>query len=295
MPDTSDNNDKELHALVSLLDEPNRLMFGKIREKLLSYGVGAIPFLENSWDNCFDDIVQERIENLIYKIQFESTCNEFSEWAISESPKLFEGYFLITKYMYPEVEYDGILKVINSISNDVSQELNDNLTALEKVKVVNHIIYDIHKFGAKRRKLFSAQTHTLNNLLDTRKGSNLSLGILYLIIANSRELPIYGVDLSKHFMLAYTKRRKQTNEECLSAEDVLFFINPSTGGSVITKEDVELSVKQMDIPADPSIFCPCNEIDVIKRLIKDMVLYFKKQGFQAKVNELELFLESLPG
>jgi len=289
-----DNNDKELHALISLLDEPNMLMFGKVRERILSYGLEAIPILENTWDSCFDDIIQQRIENLIHKIQFGHTFNEFRSWALDEKRDLLDGYFLIAQYAYPELEREDIDKMINVIKKDVWLELNDNLTALEQVKVINHIIFDIHKFKANRRSIRTIQNHFLNNLLDTKKGSNLSLGILYLIIVQDFGIPIYGVDLPRHFILTYTKTRKHADDKCFSEDDALFYINPFTKGTVITAKEVELFITQLNLPSEPSFYCPCDEVTIIKRLLSDLMISYNKQGFPEKVKELEKLLGCLP-
>jgi len=39
---------KELNALIHLLDEPDEKAFDKIREKIISFGAEAIPALEQS-------------------------------------------------------------------------------------------------------------------------------------------------------------------------------------------------------------------------------------------------------
>jgi len=287
------SNDNELQALVSLLDEPNRQMFGKIQEKLLSYGIEAIPILEEKWDDCYDDFVQQRIENLIHKIQFENTCSDLSEWVNSENHELLDGYFLVTKYMYPELEKDDIFRRIDVLINDVKHVLSDNLTALQKVRAINHVIFDIHNFKAVRRNPHPAKQHLLNNLLDKKKGSNLSLGILYLIVVSRLNIPVYGVEIPKHFILSFTNRNKNSKEDCVSSDEVLFYINPGTSGSILTREDIDLSVKQMGIPSNPSLFCPCDEIKVIRRVVDEMAFYFRKNDMSVKENELQLLMNIL--
>ena len=289
----NDKNNKELNALISMLDEPSSSMFSKIKNKIISYGLEAIPFLENTWDTCFDEIIQDRIESLIHKIQFNNTYKEFHDWVASRDHKLLDGYFLITKYLYPDLEKEEIVRSVNTIRNDVWLEMNDNLTALEKVRVINHIIYDLHKFKANRKSVQTIQNHFLNNLLETKKGSNLSLGILYLIIVQDLNIPVFGVDLPKHFILAYAADNNQIFRGISSEEDILFYINPFNKGTVITRSDVELFVKQLNISSKSSFYVPCDELTIIKRLLNDLIISYNYQGFPEKVKELELFLSLL--
>jgi len=42
--------ERELKALISLTDEPDERIFNEITEKIILYGIDAIPLLEESWE-----------------------------------------------------------------------------------------------------------------------------------------------------------------------------------------------------------------------------------------------------
>ena len=69
----------ELSALISLLDDPDEKIFQEIREKIKSIGSEVIPLLENAWETSFDSLLQNRVENLIHTIQFESINKYFPD------------------------------------------------------------------------------------------------------------------------------------------------------------------------------------------------------------------------
>ena len=56
-------NSKEIAALISLLDDPDQIVFEKISAKVLSLGPAIIPNLESQWEQSLDSFLQERIEN----------------------------------------------------------------------------------------------------------------------------------------------------------------------------------------------------------------------------------------
>ena len=62
-------NEPEVKALISLLDDSDKEVFGHIEEKLISMGNDVIPFLEDAWANAFDPVMQQRIANIVHKIQ----------------------------------------------------------------------------------------------------------------------------------------------------------------------------------------------------------------------------------
>jgi regulator of sirC expression with transglutaminase-like and TPR domain len=214
-------------------------------------------------------------------------------WGSDPGRKLLEGFFLISQYIYPEIKLEELSKEIDLVIEDVEHEINENLTSLEKVRVLNHVIFDIHRFKSNRRSSQTVQSHFLNNLLDTKRGNNLSLGILYLIVSRRLHLPVFGVDLPKHFLLAYTSEDLPAKEKCMDSDKVLFYINPFTGGSVITREEVKLFIQQMKIPNDPSLYCPCNEVKIIKRLLLELINHYTEHNFKDKVAELGLMMDCL--
>ncbi|HEY4798116.1 MAG TPA: hypothetical protein VII99_03465, partial [Bacteroidia bacterium] len=110
---------KELSALINLLDDPDKDVFQQVREKLLSIGDKVIPVLENVWEQSFDTSMQIRIEEIIHHIQFNSTVHALKEWALSEEQNLFTGSLLIAKYQYPDLNEQKLKKYIQQIRQDV--------------------------------------------------------------------------------------------------------------------------------------------------------------------------------
>jgi len=281
---------KELRALVSLLDEPDEGFLEQIQEKIFTYGTQAVPFLENAWENSFNSILQSRIENIIHKIQFDNIYVELNNWYHFGAKNLFLGHFLLSKYQYPEIDETIIIKQIDAIAKDVWLELNDNLTFFEKIKVINHILFEVHGFGGNLLNFHSPQSSYINTLLETKKGNSLSLGMLYIIIAQKNNLPVFGVNLPEHFILAYTNQLLEDNISFVSEKEVLFYINPFNKGAVFSKKEIDSFVKQLKLKPDKSYYYPTENEGIIKRMIYNLIYSYKKSNDTSKVEELEILL-----
>ena len=279
---------KELNALVHLLDEPDEKVFDSIREKIHSYGKEAIPYLEKALEISFDTFIQERAGDIIRNIQQEELHVEFTNWIHTGSSDLLKGYLLVTRSQYPELEEEALTIRVEQMKMDAWLELNDNLTALENIKVLNHIIYHVHNFDGNKMNLFAPQNFYLNTFLETRKGSALSLGILYIILAQKLSIPVYGVNLPQHFILGYVS---DMVADVPSMEDVLFYINPFNKGAVFTKREIELFIQQLKINPDRTYFAPCSNIDIIKRLIGNLIYSYTQLGYPDKIEDLEKLLK----
>lgn len=288
------SENKELSALISLLDEPNEQNFGSIKHKISSYGLEAIPLLEDAWLISMESENAKRIENLIEEIRFNDVYFELENWVKFHSNDLIKAFFLISKFRYPDFDEDKYLQKIEKLKQDIWLEMNENLTALEKVKVLNHIFYDIYKFRGQLPNKTGINAFFLNELLDSNKGSAIALGILYSSIAQNLNIPIFGVDLHLHFILAYMEDNQEIkNVEDYNEDEVLFYIAVVNKGSVFTHKEVSRYLDQLKLKSKSEYYIPCSNINIIQRLINDMISAYRKEKMDDKAELLIQLLDAL--
>ncbi|HEY6162973.1 MAG TPA: transglutaminase-like domain-containing protein [Bacteroidia bacterium] len=284
---------KEIEALISLLDDPDDKIFEQIKGKLMSIGQEVIPALEHAWENSFDSLIQQRIESIIHKIQFDAVKLRLKEWAKPENQNLLAGALIIARYQYPDLDENKIAKNIEQIKQDVWLELNNNLTALEKVRVINHIIFDVHNFSGNTVNYHAPQNSYLNNVLESKKGNPLSLSILYTIIAQDLNIPIHGVNLPEHFVLAYVDDHDVLPFTGDESDKVLFYINPFSRGAVFSRKEIDAFLKQLKLSPLQSYYEPCSNLEIIKRLIRNLIFSYEKLGYPDKSEEMQQLLNML--
>lgn len=289
---TESDKHKELKALASLLDEPDPRVYEQIRNKIHAYGIEAIPVLESAWEASFDPFLQERVIKIIHMIQLDDLYAEISSWAQLGSDDLMKGFMLAARSQYPDLDKEKIIKNVGQLVQDVWLELNDNLTALEKIKVVNHILFDVHKFRGNKSNMKNPENLYMNVLLETKKGSPLSMGILYIVITRSLKLPVYGVDLPNHFVLAFMDKGRD-EAEVSSGDHALFYINPFNRGTLFTHNEIEAYIKQMKLPHNDLYFSPCNNLTIIKRVFGELIVLYEGLGNTTKAEELKKLASAL--
>ena len=274
------DSETELKALVSMLDEPIEENYASIHSRINAYGLSAILFLEQASLASKDSEHIARIELLINEIYFKDTYKSLSTWAEEDGHDLIAAFLSISKMLNPEIDTEKYLIEFGKIRKDVWLEINDNLTALEKIKVLNHIIYDYHMFSGQRSPNGSKlKLYSPDYLFENKKGNSLSLGILYLAISQNLEIPIYGVDLPGHFVLCYLDEEvnlKTTKD--FGREEVMFYLNAMNNGAVFTRNEIESFVQQMNIKPEDSHFAPCSNKTIIKRLLQEVSQEVKLSG-----------------
>ncbi len=281
---------KELNALIALLDDPDKEIFNVISVNIINQGLAVVHLLEKAWENSSSELAQQRIESIIHSIQLNSTIENLTNWVSSGAQDLLQGAFYLSLYQYPDTEFVTIEKAIEKIRKDVWLELNENLTALEKVKILNHIIYDIHGFTSNTSNFFAPQNQFINQVLETKKGGPVTLAILYSTIAQRLGLPIYSVNLPKNFILAY-KDRFKTSQADDPKDRILFYINPFNKGSVLGRREIELFLNQQNIEQNDEYYLPSSNRATIAQLIASLTYCFDKLGDQEKLHDLSLIMK----
>ena len=276
--------EKELKALLLLLEDPDNEVFKHVSESLLEKGENVIPELEKAWEKSLNEVLQERIEGLIQEIQFTSIQKQLKQWKEKGAVDVLKGAFLIAKYQYPDLKYDKILSLFNKIKQDAWLEINSNLTALEKVRVINHILYQIYEFSGNSSNFFAPQNSYINHVLESHKGNPIALGIIYIALAQELDIPIYGVSMPRNFILAYVD---ENNIHDPFEDDILFYINPFNKGTVLGKREIDYFLKQQKLEAKDSYYTPCSNIEIIRKLILNLIYSYEKLGYPEKVDNLK--------
>jgi regulator of sirC expression with transglutaminase-like and TPR domain len=284
------SEDKALRAMVMLLEDPDETVFSEIKNRLITMGAPAIHIMEDVWESTFNPILQSRIEDIIQLIQFTNVKDELRLWADTGGTDLLQGSILIARYQYPDLDEEEIRRQIEMIKKDIWLELNPNLTAFEKIRVVNHILFDVHHFTGNTTNYHAPQNSYINNVLESKRGNPLLLSILYSCIAQGLNIPVYGVNLPEHFILAYRDEfthRKSEDEE----EPILFYINPFSKGAVFSRLEIDTFLKQLNLEPRRIYYESCPNTEIIKRQIRNLMVSYEKLGYPNKEEELRQLLD----
>lgn len=271
--------EKELKALVSLLDDDDSQIVSHVEKKILSIGVSIIPFLELEWESCFNPKAQERIEELIHVLQYELVKKRLTEWYTSKDHDLLTGMWIISTYQYPDTELTRLKQELEQIYYETWLEFRNDLYPFDQVKVINSVLFGKLKFGPNSKNFHSPGNSLINVVLETRKGNPITLSVIYLLVAQKLKLPVYGVNLPNLFILTY-KDDKNTQ----------FYINAFNRGLIFSKHDIENYINELHLSPQASFYEPCDNIEIIRRALRNLIMSFEKMGEHAKADEVKVLL-----
>lgn len=278
----------KVNALIQLLDDPDEGVFDHVSDQLRSYGRDVIPLLESAWEShSLGVLFQNRIENIIHQIQFSLVQESLKDWVRSEEKDLLEACIIIAQYQYPDLDKNSIYSFFDKLERDIWLELHDGLTALEKLKVMNHLLFEVYDFKGNTTNYHSPDNSFINRVVEFKKGNPISLSIIYLILGTRLQLPIYGVNLPRHFIIAWGDEYQLQNLVGDHNEPkILFYINPFSGGAVFGKEDINAFLKELELKPNPIFFLPCSNFDIISRTLNNLIYSYEKSGNNDKADEI---------
>jgi regulator of sirC expression with transglutaminase-like and TPR domain len=280
-------DDKKLQALIALLDDPDETVFSMVQSEIMKEDASIVSELEHIWETTLDEFLQNRIENLIQQIQLNDTKNKIRNWAKQEQIDLFDGFFLISRYQYPDLKRKIIQMQIDEIATQAKAQITNQMTSLEKITVLNYVFYDVLKFSINHSNLSSPQNCFINQVLESKKGNPVSLSILYALVARAISLPVFFIDFPKNPLLAFIDpeyRIKISKNKVVSP--VLFYINPANKGAIIGRKEIEFFLKKNEHISTQTFDEPCSNKTMVRKLLESLIFAYQELGYQDKVAEL---------
>ena len=278
----------EINALVKLLDDPDEEIYQHVQERLLIYGNEVISHLESAWEQSLDTLLQERIENIVHTIQFNNVKEDLNLWYQSGSFDLLQGALVINRYQYPDLNEQVVINQIEEIKREIWTGLQYEMSSIEKIKLINYVFYQQFGFSGNTKNHHDPQNSYLNQVLESKKGNQISLAIIYATLAQKLDIPVYGVNLPQHFILGYIDENNAEKEY-----DVLFYINAFNKGAIFGKHDVDQFLRQLNLEPQPGFYSPCSNTEIIRRIIRNLISAYEKLGTMDKVEELKQLQEIL--
>ncbi len=279
--------DKEINALLQLVDDPDDEVFETVAAKIIRYGRQIIPKLETVWESTFDKLTQDRMELLIHQVRYNDLLEEVMDWSKNSNPDLLRGAILIAKYEYPDINIPALLAEFDQLRRSVWLELNNYLTPLEQVNVLNTIIYTHYKFTGNELTDRNIGNFFVNKLFDTKQGNSYSIGIVYLAICELLDIPIFAVEVPQQFLFAYIDTLYSFfSNDPNGVQQIQFYIEP-TSGMAYTQTDLDNYLKKLKQYEKANKLLPLTNKEIISKLIDQLSNCFQYKNEETKIAELK--------
>jgi regulator of sirC expression with transglutaminase-like and TPR domain len=267
---------KEIEALLHLIDDPDDEVYTTVYEKIISLGKQVIPNLEHLWENTSDEYIQERIEMLIHSLHFRDLQIDFNAWINDKEYDLFTGALLVSRYQYTDINMATYYQHLEKMRRNVWLELNNFLTGLEKINVLNNIIFNYYKIKGTEINYNQPDVFLVHKLIDSKKGNAISIALLLVCLANLLDINLQMINIPRQFILAYFDNDPDESENSFPPEHIQFYMDGATG-QIFSHKDVETYFKRINIAPTASYFKPLDNREIIQRVLDEYARCFDNE------------------
>lgn len=277
---------KEITALLHLIDDPDDEVYSQVSEKIISLGKEIIPNLEHLWETTADEYTQERIEMLIHSLHFRDLQMDLKAWANDKEHDLFTGALLVSRYQYPDLNLLTYYQELEKMRRNVWLELNSFLTSLEKVNVLNNILFNYYKIKGTEINYSHPDDFLVHKLVESKKGNAIPIGILLLSMASLLDINLYMINIPRQFILAYFDDDPENNTGAEFPPEHIQFYMDGASGQIFSHKDVETYFKRISVPPTASYFKPLNNKRIIQRMLEEYAKCFDNEKNAYKKSDL---------
>lgn len=266
----------ELKALFQLMDDPDEEIYKSVEEKLFSFGSEIIPELENYWISIEDATVQDRIDELIHRLQFKEIEAALLDWK-KDPVDLLEATLIISKFQYPGIDENEIKASFEKLRKAIWLELNNYLTPLEQINVFNAILFHVAKFRGIEISYSNADHFLFNKVLEAKTGNTIGIGFVYLLLAQMLDIPLKAVNIPRQFVLAYFDEQFHLFNPAGEAKDAIKFYVYPLNGQFFSQRDVEEYLRKLEKKVSANTFKPRQNVEVIKFILEELEKCYQQQ------------------
>jgi len=268
--------EQEIKALVSLLDDDDKEVSNLVEREIRQQGGRIIPFLENEWENAgLSTEVQMKIEELIHDLQCDFLLERLANWHHGGALDLLEGLWIVATYQYPELSLEKIRSEFEQFYYETWLEFKPDMHPIDQIRSLNNVFFNKLKFGSNTKNFHSSANSMINCVLESKRGNPISLCCIYMIIAQRLNMPVYGVNLPNLFVLTYKQ------------DAVQFYVNVFNKGLVFMRSDIDHYIAQLNLKHNDTFYQPCSNLDILKRVIRNLTMAYEKTGDADRVQEIE--------
>ena len=190
-----------------------------------------------------------------------------------ELPQL-EAVASLAHDAYPMLDTEAVRDQKDQLSARMLKQLPRSADPLQRLCALNHFFFDELKFGINRNDFYQPDNSFVHRVLETRLGIPISLGVLWLELAQGIGLKARGIGFPGHFLVS------------VSVAQGLVVLDPATGQS-LSREQLGEHLDGL-APADESgqlirldvdaCLKPSTPREIVARMLRNLREIYVSQG-----------------
>ena len=240
--------------------------------------------------------LNQRIEEIIKRYQKVSLLQDIDLWlAKKEDATALEAWLLVSRVQYPGLKLGMVKAHLNQLKIDAWVKMGGVKNPFDQIQILNHVFFETYGFKGNNENYHNPDNSIITRVMETKFGNPISLSILYMSVAHDLGLPLFGVNLPQHFVLAYCRLNTPMNDngtydrdkiKVTNVEKVNFYVNAFSKGQIFTKESVDAFLKVIKVNPQPSFYEPCDNLEIFRRILRNLNFAYSEQQDSDKQRDI---------
>lgn len=210
--------------------------------------------------------------------------------ADDDSLPLTETAISLAQDTYPDLDLEGVLAELDELALRIKRRLPEGADLTEKIGALNRFFFRELGFAGNLNDYYDPDNSHLNVVLKRRRGTPISLAVLYLELGEQIGVPVKGVSFPGHFLLRVT----------LPEGDVM--LDPTTGQSLSEAQMVDMlepyisHTEQSVGNALRMLLQPATPREIVARMLRNLkAVYLQSERWQRLLAVQQRLVVLLPG
>lgn len=175
---------------------------------------------------------------------------------------------------YPNLDVDEYLNALDTIADDIREQLPIESYPLKIVKTINYYLYENLGFVGNAENYYDPCNSFLNDVIDRRTGIPITLSLVYLAIAQRLDFPMVGIGMPGHFLIRPIQ------------EEMEIFVDAFAQGEILFPQDCQDRLNQISgqpIEMQPQFLAAVTPRQFLARMLTNLKAIYLNRGELEKV------------
>ncbi len=269
--------DTEFDALIQLLDDPSETVKQAVQARLNELGRDALPRLRRAQTTAAEPLRSHIIETA-HHLQVSHIAQAWTALMEHPAPDLERGVFLLALYRNPELDIAYYRARLDEFAAQIRPRI-EKAHGYERAEELSRFMCERLGFIGNHEEYYDPDNSYINQVINRRTGTPISLSVVYMLLAQRLGLPVYGVNMPVHFVVKYND------------DEAEVFLDVFNGGVLFNREAGARSLIKVGITPQPQYFRAATAKEILLRMVRNLVIIARDAGHEQTQADLRRLLD----
>ena len=245
-------------ALTKLLDDESPLVRNAVLQEIRDRNEEGLGFLHEVARQVGTG-TDKHARKLLAELGADDPVGDFRTFIRSYRYELEVGCHLLERTINPDLEWSTAARFLDQMADRCNEFIDPSSSIFEQCKQLNLVFFHEYGFRGDVDNFYDPENNFISSVISRRKGIPISLGVIYLLVADRCGVSLEPIGAPGHFLLASLDDRNP------------FYLDPFSQGSFRSEEEMRQMLLTRNIEDAAEYLLPSTIGEVLCRFCRNLV------------------------